>query len=168
MALRILGVDPGVNITGFGIIESQAYGRFSCLHTSAVKTPKRLPLAQRLAILYDAVQQVLTSHKPTRVAVETVFTGRNPRSAIVLAHVRAAPLIAAARRGLPVAEYQPATIKRQVSGYGRAGKEQVKALVMRVLQVQDGLCQDCYDALAIALCDYFSAGRHYFAKGPGL
>ena len=149
--MRILGLDPGSRYTGYGLIEKRgskltalAFGRFTC---------PTAPLPERLAFLAAELRRLLEDEKPAAAALETPFQGLNPRSLIVLAQARGALLAALAERGLPVREYSPAEVKAAVSGYGRAEKAQVEAMVRRILGLgAKRLSEDAADALAVAIC----------------
>lgn len=149
----ILGVDPGSLRTGFGAISSD--GRSQRLIEQGVLAPPRHALvAERLHYIFSGLTRVIERHQPEILAVEDLFHGTNTRSAIVLAHVRGVVLLAGAQAGLTVRSYSPATVKAQVTGYGRADKTQVALMVTRLLDLQEEETPgDCSDALSVALCD---------------
>jgi crossover junction endodeoxyribonuclease RuvC len=148
----ILGVDPGSQRTGYGVIESDGR-RHRLLTHGAITTPTRADLPARLAIVHTGVTRLIGTHRPDALAVEDVFHAVNTRSALVLGHVRGVILLAGAQAGLPVHEFPPATVKVQVTGYGRAEKTQVALMVARLLQIPTaGPAGDAADALAVALC----------------
>jgi crossover junction endodeoxyribonuclease RuvC len=148
--MRILGIDPGSSVTGYGVVE-RCDGRLSHVAHGTVRMPPALALAQRLDHLYQTVTDVLAGHTPDCVAVETVFVAVSPRSALVLGQARGAILAALAAGGLPVNEYAPTRIKRSVTGNGRATKQQVKVMVKRLLALDKLPASDAADALAAAI-----------------
>jgi crossover junction endodeoxyribonuclease RuvC len=148
----ILGVDPGSQRTGYGIIETDGR-RHRLLTHGAITAPARGELSTRLALIHAGVTRLIAGHSPDVLAVEDIFHAVNTRSALVLGHVRGVILLAGAQAGLPVHEFPPATVKVQVTGYGRAEKSQVALMVARLLQLPSaGPAGDAADALAVALC----------------
>jgi len=148
----ILGVDPGSRATGYGLITSD--GRtFRHLSSGVIRPPSGGPLAERLVAIDTQVRALLADAHPDEVAIEGLFHARSPRTAIVLGHARGVVLLAARSGGAEVAEYAPRAVKLAVTGSGRASKDQVRAMVGRLLQdAPDRLGLDAADALAIALC----------------
>lgn len=150
--LRILGLDPGSRHTGFGLIDQDGgdlrlvdFGRFS--------PPAKAPLGERLAGLVVALEAILEKWNPTHAALETPFQGLNPRSLIVLSQARGALLATLARSSLAIREYSPTEVKGAVSGYGRAGKDQVNRMVREILSIRGKVpSADAADALAVAIC----------------
>ena len=155
--MRILGIDPGSLVTGYGVVERQS-GRLVHVAHGTLRPPRGVPLASRLDHLYRTVAEVIARHEPDCVAVEQVFVAASPRSALVLGQARGAILAAVAARGLPVNEYTPARIKRSVTGNGRASKRQVKFMVKRLLALDRLPVDDAADALAAAI-SHANAGR---------
>ncbi len=150
-AIIILGIDPGSQVTGFGVV--RAAGPDAAMLACGALRPRGETLPQRLADLYDRVRAVLAEWQPDEVAIEEPFTRVNARSAFVLGKAQAAALLAAAHEGRPVFEYAPAEVKQSVTGYGRGAKDQVQQIV----RLQFGLPEaprpaDAADALAVALC----------------
>ncbi len=156
--MRVLGLDPGSRVTGFGLVERLG-NHYRCLAHGVATANARLPLAQRLIAIVERVGEVLDQTAPDCVAVETAFYHENVRSALVLGHVRGALLVAAAQRGFEIAEYSPREIKLSVAGNGGAAKEQVSYMVKRLLRPDGTLATDAGDALAVALCHLNRAGR---------
>ncbi|MYC68257.1 MAG: crossover junction endodeoxyribonuclease RuvC [Acidobacteriia bacterium] len=150
--MLILGVDCGSRVTGYGLIES--VGRETqAVDYGTIRLPERLELPQRLCVLAGGLRQVLDRFSPDEAAVEDVFTQKNVRSALVLAHVRGAAMLSLAEAGVPVASYSPATVKNSVVGHGSANKEQVRQMVSVLLGVRETIDPlDVSDALAVALC----------------
>jgi crossover junction endodeoxyribonuclease RuvC len=147
---RILGIDPGSRITGYGIIESDGnhsiYVSSGCIHT------RQQDLPQRLKIIFDSVLQLVKEHKPDEFAIEQVFVHRNADSALKLGQARGAALCACMSYDMPVGEYSPRAIKQAVVGTGKADKEQVQHMVRILLNLNDKPAPDAADALAVALC----------------
>ena len=147
---RILGIDPGSVVMGYGIIEQEAgalrYVSSGCLRLPATDLP------QRLHTIYKEVGELIRKHAPDVSAVEQVFVDRNVASAIKLGHARGAAICAIASAGLPVNEYTPAIIKQALVGNGRAEKQQVQHMVKLLLSLQGRLQADAADALAVAIC----------------
>lgn len=148
--LRILGVDPGSRVTGYGVIEVQG-GRQRCIVHDVIRLPEA-PLEQRLLRLQSALRAVIAEHRPDEVAMEQVFVRRNVASALVLGQARGAALVAVAEAGLPLHEYAPASIKQAVAGSGRAEKPQIQKMVRMLLNLPAAPAEDAADALACALC----------------
>ncbi len=151
--MRILGLDPGTAITGYGIVEPRGDGSYRAVAYGALRTPAQWPLPRRLRSLYDQLQAVLREFSPQAVAVEKLFVQRNLRSALSVGQARGVLLLAAAQANLPVAEYTPTAVKQALTGYGAADKQQMQRMVQMLL----GLAQrprpdDVADALAVALC----------------
>jgi len=144
-----LGVDPGTVATGWGVIE-EVDRRLTYVAGGVIRS--RGPLPQRLARIYDGIQHVLCAFAPAWVSLEKTFVGENVQSAFRLGEARGAILVAAARAGVPVREYSPAEIKVAVAGQGRAAKEQMQAMVMRLLSLSSRLAADEADALGAAIC----------------
>jgi len=150
-AIVILGVDPGLNRCGWGVILSEG-SRLSHIAHGVIKPPSQQQLASRLHDLYEALCVVIEEHQPHEAAVEETFVNSNGRSALALGQARGVALAAAARRGLLVAEYAPTTIKKAVVGAGGADKDQVAFMVRRLLPGAGDVTADAADALGIALC----------------
>ncbi len=148
----VLGVDPGSLRTGYGVVESD--GRRHRLIERGILAPgSRLSLPEKLRHIHEGVAQLIARLVPDALAVEDVFHAANTRTALVLGHVRGVVLLAGAQAGLPVHEYPPATVKQQVTGFGRAEKTQVAFMVTRLLELATpSEAGDATDALAVALC----------------
>lgn len=148
--LRILGVDPGSRITGYGVIEVQG-SRSRCVAQGVIKLPEK-PLEQRLLMLLTRLRELIGEYRPHEVAMEQVFVRRNVASALVLGQARGAALCAVAEGELPLHEYAPASIKLAVAGSGRAEKSQIQRMVKVLLNLPAVPAEDAADALACALC----------------
>lgn len=159
--MRVFGIDCGTGVTGFGLVESSEGAREPALRAvavGAIRLSKARPLPERLDQVYRELSAELERWRPDTVAIEEVFYSVNAKSALKLGQVRGVALLAAARLGLPVAEYAPLKIKSSVVGYGLAQKEQVQFMVARLLGLSE-LPQpaDAADALAIAICHIHTA-----------
>ncbi len=152
--MRILGIDPGLRITGFGVIDwrdrSAHYVASGCVKTGEGELP------QRLAIILSGLGEAIEMYQPTQAAIEKVFVNVNPQSTLLLGQARGAAICAAVLRHLPVAEYTALQVKQAVVGNGHADKLQVQAMVMRLLNLPSAPSPDAADALACALCHVHS------------
>jgi len=148
--IRILGVDPGLRVTGFGLIERAGH-RLVYVTSGVIRTPAA-ELPERLKAILDSLSEVISEHRPAQVAVEKVFVNVNPHSTLLLGQARGAAICAAVARGLPVSEYTALQVKQAVVGNGHAAKEQVQAMVRRLLQLPGAPSADSADALACAIC----------------
>jgi crossover junction endodeoxyribonuclease RuvC len=156
--MRVLGIDCGTEYTGYGVVELLASGELLCLTCGAVKLSPRDPMPRRLSKIFDRLQAIIRTHQPDRVAIEDIFYALNVKSALKLGQVRGVAMLVAAAEGLEVAEYSPLTIKSSVVGYGRAQKQQVQLMVMRLLKLEAmPEPADAADALAIAICHLHTA-----------
>lgn len=149
--MRILGIDPGTRITGFGIIDAEG-NRLRHVDNGIIKTNSTDPLPLRLKAIYDGLTRVLVEFSPQGVAVEQVFLAKNPRAALTLGHARGAAVVAAVNLGLEVHEYSALQVKSSVVGYGHAAKQQVQQMVKALLNLQEIAQEDASDALAVAIC----------------
>ena len=150
-AIRILGLDPGLRHTGWGVI-SVVGSRLSHVAHGVIKPDDSLPLAERLTILFDAVTAVIAEHRPHEAAIEETFVNINPSSTLKLGHARAAAMIAPSKAGLLVAEYAATVVKKAVVGTGGADKVQVAFMIKRLLPAAGDPKADAADALAVAIC----------------
>jgi crossover junction endodeoxyribonuclease RuvC len=148
---RILGIDPGSNITGYGIIDTKGSHNLY-LDCGCIRSPGGRPLAERLKTIFESIHELITLHQPDEVAVEQVFMHRNADAALKLGQARGAAICAAAVKGLAVSEYAPRSIKLAVVGHGGAAKEQVQHMVIALLKLTVRPQADAADALAVALC----------------
>jgi crossover junction endodeoxyribonuclease RuvC len=154
--MRILGIDPGSTVTGYGVVECEASRLVHVAH-GTLRPNARDSLPLRLASLQASLQEVIELHQPEVASVEQVFVSASARSALVLGHARGVLLAAAARAGLPVAEYAARQIKQAVTGTGAAPKAQVQTMVRRLLELERRPAQDAADGLAAAICHAHSA-----------
>lgn len=149
--MRILGIDPGLNVTGWGVIEKQG-NRLSFIAAGQVKTDAKAPLAERLKALHLGLEQTLSLYKPQEAAIEETFLNTNALSSLKLGHARGAAMLSVAMHGVPLAEYAARLVKKSVVGVGKAEKEQVEAMVKMILPGAKATSADAYDALAVAIC----------------
>jgi crossover junction endodeoxyribonuclease RuvC len=150
--VKIFGIDPGSDRTGFGCIES-AGSRHRLVVCGSLSGPARATFPEKLKAIHAGLYELLLRHQPDCVAVEDIFYARNVRSALKLGHARGVALLAASEASLPIAEYAPAEIKRAVVGYGRAEKRQVQQMVQLLLGLDAVPApHDAADALAVAIC----------------
>lgn len=147
---RVLGIDPGSRLTGFGILELRE-GRGVYIASGCVRTANG-PFAERLQVIFDSLGQIMEQHRPDEMAVEQVFVHKNPDSALKLGQARGAAICAGVSRALPVSEYSPREIKQAIVGRGGADKPQVQHMVRVLLNLTDQPQSDAADALAVALC----------------
>ncbi len=148
--MRILGIDPGSRITGFGIIDVNG-DRATPVRHGVIKTGGG-EFPERLGIIFSGIRDLIDEHAPAEVAIESVFVSRNAGSALKLGQARGAAVCAVISRGLPVSEYSPRSVKQAIVGRGGADKVQVQHMVSVLLQLQELPVEDAADALAVALC----------------
>ena len=150
--MRILGIDPGYGITGFGLIEADR-GQSRLLQCGAITTPAGMDFSARLEIIYEDMRQLLQTAKPDAVAIEELFFGQNVTTGIGVAQSRGVILLAIRQAGLEVTSYKPMQVKQAVVGYGNATKHQVQDMTRRLLSLSAmPKPDDAADAIAIALC----------------
>jgi len=147
---RILGIDPGLRVTGFGIIDKLG-SRLVYVASGCVRSGEG-DLAQRLGTLLDGLAEIIAAHRPVEAAIEKVFVNANPQSTLALGQARGTAICAAVLAGLPVAEYTALQVKQSVAGTGHARKEQVQHMVRRLLALPGNPGPDAADALACAIC----------------
>ncbi len=152
MTITVLGVDPGSAVTGYGIVESDPGRPGSLVECGVLRTSSRSTLADRITEIYDGMSSLIARHDPDIVAVETVFYAKNVRTTVSLGHARAVVLLAARKAHKELREYSPATVKRTITGSGRAAKEQVGFMVQRLLKLEEPpKPDDAADGVALAL-----------------
>jgi len=151
MNLRILGLDPGLRATGWGVIDADG-NQLRFVADGVVCSDQKRPLSDRLNDLFSGLNATITAYSPSECAIEDSFVSRHSGSTLKLGHARGIALLAPAARGLVVAEYKPNLVKKSVVGAGHAGKEQVKAMVRILLPGSAPTNTDSADALAVAIC----------------
>jgi crossover junction endodeoxyribonuclease RuvC len=149
--LRILGIDPGSHVTGYGIIEKEGNYLRHVLH-GEIKAKKESLLSTMLISIYQQLSAVISESAPRAISLENIFYGKNVRSLIKQAQVRGVVIFAGAGKGIPVFEYSPLEVKKAVVGYGRAEKRQVQIMVKAILKLPELPQADAADALATAIC----------------
>ena len=150
--MRILGVDPGTIVLGYGLIES-VRDEMTLVHYDSIKCKARSDMSERLLFLYDGLTVVVDKYEPDVMAVESPFVGENIKSALAIGKAQAIVLLIAAQHGLPIYEYSPAKIKHHVADYGASTKEQMQEMVKLLLDLDEvPQPNDAADALAVAIC----------------
>ena len=151
-ALKILGIDPGTAIVGYGLIEAKGQ-KYEALDYGCITTPAHTPMEKRLELLYRGMNQLLSETQPDAVAVEELFFNRNITTAITVGQARGVILLSIAQKNIEFAEYTPLEVKQAVVGYGRAEKQQIQYMVTSLLKLKSvPKPDDAADALAIAIC----------------
>lgn len=149
--MKIIGIDPGTGILGFGVIEA-AQGRANIIDAGVIRTPVKEDDAVRLEIIYDELTDIIASNKPEVMAVEKLFFAQNVTTAMTVAQARGVVLLAGRQAGLTIYEYTPLQIKQALTGYGRADKKQIQEMVKTILRLKTiPKPDDCADALAAAI-----------------
>lgn len=149
--MRIIGIDPGTGIMGFGVIDYQQ-GKFKMVTAGVIRTPAHTPLDERLEDIFDSLTEIIGETKPTVMSIEKLFFARNVTTAMSVSHARGVAMLTGRKSQLSIAEYTPLQIKQTLTGYGKADKKQVQEMV----RIQLGLKEvpkpdDCADALAAAI-----------------
>jgi len=151
VANAIIGIDPGTHRCGFGIIVRRG-NRFIHVHHGVARARPNDPLPNRLATIADELERALDAYAPVSMGIEQAFFHRDAQAAMMIGHARGVAMLLAARRGIPVGEYAPTTVKRAVVGTGRADKDQVNRMIQAILGLTEAPPEDASDALAIAIC----------------
>jgi len=149
--MRILGIDPGTRITGYGLIDQRG-NRLTHVDNGAIYTRSNDELPLRLSQIYTGLMQAIETYSPDAMAIEKVFVAKNAGSALKLGQARGTAIVAGVNAGLPVFEYSALQVKSAVVGYGKAGKAQVQQMVKALLKLPEIAQEDASDALAIAIC----------------
>jgi crossover junction endodeoxyribonuclease RuvC len=149
--MLVLGVDPGSVVTGYGLVEKNN-NRLTYIKAGNISFPGSVPLYERIHDIFQAMVDIMARHRPQELAIEDVFFAKNVKSALTIGHARGAVLIAAVQCGVDIFEYTPLQIKQSLVGYGRATKEQVRAMVKVILKLKGQIDLDTSDALATAIC----------------
>ena len=152
MVLRILGIDPGIAIVGFGFIDKNG-SKLTPVQYGCIQTEAHTPEEERLVHVYEGMVQLIEKYEPQMVAFEKLFFSRNVTTAMSVSQARGVAILAAAQKGLPIAEYTPMQVKQAIVGYGKAEKRQVQEMVRMFLNLQKiPKPDDVADALAVAVC----------------
>ncbi len=156
--MRIIGIDPGTGILGFGVIDVDERGRSKLVDGGVIRTPVNHPDSQRMLMIYEELGQIIDAHHPQTMSVEKLFFSQNVTTAISVAQARGVVLLLGERTGLQIFEYTPLQIKQSITGYGRADKKQMQEMVRIILGLKTvPEPDDCADALAAAICHANSA-----------
>lgn len=151
-AVRILGIDPGIAIVGWGVIDSANF-KYKTLAYDSIQTPAGHPVEERLQTIYTSLSEIMEKYSPDAMAVEELFWNTNQKTGIVVAEARGIILLAAKTHGIPIFEYTPLQVKQAVVGYGRAEKRQIITMVTTILNLpKPPKPDDTADALALAVC----------------
>lgn len=151
--MLVLGIDPGIAITGYGLIQTGDRSDYQCIDYGVIRTESGIPDPDRLAILFKELKDLLRQYQVDSSAVEKLFFQKNVRTAFSVGQARGVTLLALAQSKVPISEYTPNEIKQTVCGYGNAGKEQVQRMVQTLLQLTElPKPDDAADALAVAIC----------------
>jgi crossover junction endodeoxyribonuclease RuvC len=168
--MRILGIDPGLQTTGFGVIDVNGQ-TLTYVASGTIKTAHMVgdPLPGRLKVLYDGVREVVARYQPDQSSVEIIFVNVNPQATLLLGQARGACITALVSNDLPVSEYTALQMKKAVAGYGKAGKAEVQEMVMRLLTLPSLPGQDAADALGLAITHaHVGPAMARLAKASGL
>ncbi|MDR1310311.1 MAG: crossover junction endodeoxyribonuclease RuvC [Burkholderiaceae bacterium] len=149
--MKILGIDPGLRLTGFGVIEKNGT-RLSYVASGVIKTDNRDDLPTRIKTLFEGIAEITATHRPNHAAIEKVFVNVNPQSTLLLGQARGAAICALVQAQMPLSEYTALQIKKAVVGHGRAQKSQVQDMVKRLLMLAGTPKSDAADALGVAIC----------------
>lgn len=149
--MRILGIDPGTRVTGYGLIKKDG-NRLLHIDNGAIYTRSQDPLALRLKNIHDGLARIIAEYAPQVMAVEQIFVAKNALSALKLGHARGAALLTGMNAGLPIFEYSALQVKSAVVGYGKAAKPQVQQMVRALMNLPEIAQEDASDALAVAIC----------------
>ncbi|HIJ81551.1 MAG TPA: crossover junction endodeoxyribonuclease RuvC [Desulfuromonadales bacterium] len=155
--MRVLGIDPGSRITGYGIVTREG-SRLIHVDNGAIFTDKAADFPGRLKTIFDGLSAIISEYRPDEVAIENIFFSTNVQSALKLGQARGAAIVAAVHAGLPVAEYSALQVKQAVVGQGRAEKGQVQKMLKALLGLTETAQEDASDALAVAVCHINSLG----------
>jgi crossover junction endodeoxyribonuclease RuvC len=151
--MRVLGIDPGTGILGFGVIELDKRGKAQLVDGGVIRTPVKEDDAVRLQTIFDELTDIIMNTKPTIMSVEKLFFAQNVTTAMTVAQARGVVLLCGKQAGLEIFEYTPLQIKQALTGYGRADKQQIQEMVRVILGLKDiPKPDDCADALAAAIC----------------
>lgn len=150
--MRILGIDPGIAIVGYGIVDKEG-NRYKTVAYDAVTTRAHTPLEQRLEKVYNGVDEIIKAYKPDVMSIEELFFNNNAKTALTVGQARGVIILAAVKNGIPIYEYTPLQVKQALTGYGRASKSQIQQMMKSMLGLTEiPKPDDVADALAIAVC----------------
>ncbi len=151
--MLVLGIDPGLATTGYGVIRADGYDQYTCVDYGIITSAAGLPDADRLRVIFDRLTELITTYQPEFAAVEKLYFQKNVKTALSVGQARGVVLLTLAQAGLPVYEYNPNEVKQTVCGYGNADKQQVQRMVQTLLRLDTmPKPDDAADALAVAIC----------------
>ncbi len=164
--MRVMGIDPGGAVTGYGIVDGEPQGPLHCVICGCVRTRSGSAFEQRLKMIYEEIAGMIGRHHPQQIVFEEIFVSRNVRAALQLGQARGAALMAAVHADLPIFYYAAREVKQALTGYGAAGKEQVQSMVSGLLQLNlAGWPLDTSDALALAICHHHRTASSFRLQG---
>lgn len=149
---KVLGIDPGLNKTGWAIIEKGRDNSLKLIASGLIKTNPKDPISQRLLVIHEALNQLFQAHKIASAAIEETYVNTNFASSLKLSHARAAAILSCAIMGIHTQEYGAKTVKKNITGNGNAEKDQVGFMIQRIIPGSQNISQDINDAIAIAIC----------------
>ena len=149
--MRVIGIDPGSLITGYGVVEKNG-GRLLHVDNGCLTTKRKSPLPDRLLQIYESLMETIEQFQPQAIAIEEIFFSKNVASALKLGESRGIALLAATQKKIPIFEYSTRVVKQAITGYGQASKEQIQQMVQRLLKLPEIAQVDASDALALAIC----------------
>lgn len=156
--MRILGIDPGTGILGFGVVDASPGGKVAIVDGGVIRTPVKQEDSLRLSTIYDELTEIIELHKPEVMSVEKLFFAQNVTTAMSVAQARGVVLLCGVQNGLTLFEYTPLQIKQAITGYGKADKKQMQEMVRVILGLNEvPKPDDCADALAAAICHSMTA-----------
>lgn len=148
----ILGIDPGLAATGYGVIKSESRSQWLAIDWGVIKTSTKTTFPQRLCEIYHSLEYLIKKYRPDKITVETIYFAKNVKTAIKVGEARGVAILAAARNNIPVSEFTPLQVKQALTGYGRATKSQIQKMVKIILNLPKAPApDDAADGLAIAL-----------------
>ena len=156
--MLVIGIDPGTASTGFGLVNEKSDGSLVAVEYGVIETSPKLPISERLSVIFHRLVEISEFHRPESAAVEKLYFQRNVRTAISVGQGRGVALLALAEAAVPISEYTPLEVKQAVTGYGRAEKNQIQQMVRTLLMLKDiPRPDDAADALAVAICHIHSS-----------
>lgn len=158
----VIGIDPGSRHFGYGIVDAQ---RMRLIYAGTLNLSHNIKIPERLNFIYQSLAEIVEKYKPSEMALEKAFAGKQIPSSFILSYARAIAILVAAQKGISVYEYSSTEIKKALTGYGRAHKIQVKSMVKNFLSLNGRISYDCSDALAVAICHINSKNCYSICQG---
>lgn len=162
--MRVIGIDPGLSATGYGIIESKNSNQYTAITFGSIKTSSKKDIPTRLLDIFTNLLNIIESHSPDYAGVETIFVGKDPKNHLHMGEVRGAIFLALKMKNLIIHEFSPLQVKKSITGYGGAQKSQVSFMVSRLLKIETAMDEHAADALAIAMS---ALNQHNFEQRYG-